>query len=140
LNVFSQAANTTGTVDRLTTSPNRQLPQSISPDGTRLIVQEFVPTGPSLRVLQMDRAAAAGGQGQTEPLLQGSFGEDNGEISPDGHWLAYQSNESGPPQIYVRPFPKVDTGHWQISVNGGTRPLWARSGQEELKAKAPPGK
>ena len=78
----------------------------------------------------MDRLAAAGGQPQTEPLLQDPFGKDNGEISPDGRWLAYQSNESGQPQIYVRPFPNVDTGLWPISVNGGTRPVWARSGRE----------
>ena len=102
----------------------------LTPDGTRLVVMEFVPTGPTLRVLRMDRLAAAGGQSQTEPLLQEPFGKDNGEISPDGRWLAYQSDESGRPQIHVRPFPNVDTGHWQISVNGGTRPVWARSGRE----------
>ncbi len=130
LNLFSQAANTTGTIDRLTTSPNRQHPQSISPDGSRLVVMEMVPTGPTPRLLRMDRLAAAGDQPQTEPLLQEPFGKDNGEISPDGRWLAYQSSESGPSQIHVRPFPNVDTGHWQISVNGGTRPVWARSGRE----------
>ena len=53
------------------------------------------------------------------------FTEDNGEISPDGHWLAYQSNESGRFEISVRPFPNVDAGHWTISTSGGTRPLWA---------------
>ena len=67
---------------------------------------------------------------QTEPLLQTPFTEDNGEISPDGRWLAYQSNASGQMQISVRPFPNVDAGHWTISPSGGTRPLWARSGTE----------
>ena len=53
----------------------------------------------------------------------------NGEISPDGHWLAYQSNESNQDEIYVRPFPSGD-GRWPISNGGGTQPLWARNGRE----------
>jgi serine/threonine-protein kinase len=140
-NLFWQAANNTGTVERLTTSPNGQAPISISPDGTRLIVRETVlKTGVDLRVLRLDASATAPGAGasttpaipprQTEPLVQTTFNEDNGEISPDGHWLAYQSNESGQFQISVRPFPNVDAGHWTISTSGGTRPLWARSGKE----------
>src|SRR5262249_20316376 len=56
--------------------------------------------------------------------------ESNGDISPDGHWLAFQSDESGQEQVYVRPFPKVGGGRWQISPSGGSRPLWARSGRE----------
>ena len=59
-----------------------------------------------------------------------SFVLSNGELSPDGHWLAYQSNESGRFEIAVRPFPNAAAGHWTISTSGGTRPLWARSGTE----------
>ena len=44
--------------------------------------------------------------------------------------MAYESDESGQPQVYVRPFPAVDTGRWQVSTGGGTQPLWARSGRE----------
>lgn len=56
--------------------------------------------------------------------------ERNGVVSPDGRWLAYEANDSGQYEIYVRPFPEVNSGHWQVSTGGGTRPLWARSGQE----------
>jgi len=131
-NLYGQAANTTGTVARLTTNPTPQWPLSISPDGTRLIVREPGPTtGNDLRVLRLDPAAPLGTPGgQTEPLLQRPFNEENGELSPDGHWLAYQSNESGRFEIAVRPFPDVDAGHWTISNSGGTSPLWARSGRE----------
>jgi serine/threonine-protein kinase len=148
-NLFWQAADNTGTVERLTNSPHIQVPTSISPDGTRLVFQEGMPkTGYDLRVLRLDgsstapgadaapagRASPSAGPGAgerpTEPLVQTIFIEYNGEVSPDGHWLAYQSNESGQDQIYVRPFPNVDSGHWQISTSGGTRPLWARSGRE----------
>ena len=67
---------------------------------------------------------------RVQPLVQTPFTERNGEISPDGRWLAYQSNDSGQSQISVRPFPDVNTGQWQVSTGGGTQPLWARNGQE----------
>jgi eukaryotic-like serine/threonine-protein kinase len=135
-NLFSQPADNTGTVERLTASPNPQFPTSISPDGTRLIFFEITPkTGSDLQVLRLERSASSlmtGDVGRTliEPLVQTPFTERNGELSPDGHWLAYDSNESGRFQIYVRPFPDVNSGHWQISANGGSSPLWARNGRE----------
>ena len=137
-----QAADNTGTVERLTTSPPFMLgPASISPDGTRLIVNQSMPkTGWDLRVLRLDGPAGrhgagpslplAGGSLPTEPLVQTTADEVHGELSPDGHWLAYQSDESGQNQILVRPFPNVDGGHWQISTSGGITPVWARNGKE----------
>jgi hypothetical protein len=47
---------------------------------------------------------------------------------PDGNFLAYQTNESGQMQVVVRPFPNVDRGRWQVSVDGGVQPLWSRDG------------
>jgi len=67
---------------------------------------------------------------RAEPLVQTSFAELNAEISPDGKWMAHQSNESGQEEIYVRPFPDVNSGRWQVSTTGGSRPLWARNGRE----------
>jgi len=51
-------------------------------------------------------------------------------ISPDGHWIAYGTNESGRQEVYVRPFPNVEEGKWQISRDGGTEPVWHPNGQE----------
>jgi serine/threonine-protein kinase len=51
-------------------------------------------------------------------------------ISPDGRWLAYESNETGREEIFVRPFPNTGDGKWQVSIAGGTAPLWAHSGSE----------
>jgi serine/threonine-protein kinase len=59
-------------------------------------------------------------------LFRGNFAE----ISPDGRYLAYQSDESGRMEVHVRPFPLVDNDRWQISTGGATRPAWARSGRE----------
>jgi serine/threonine-protein kinase len=64
------------------------------------------------------------------PLVATRFDEVTPALSPDGRWLAYVSNESGRNEVYVRPFPEVDRGRWQISTAGGTWPLWAHSGRE----------
>ena len=125
VNLHWQAADGTGSVERLTTSPNQQEPTSISPDGMRLVLRETAPkTGQDINLLTFE------GQRRVESLIQTMFAERNGEISPDGRWLAYESNESGQYQIYVRPFPRVESGRWQVSTAGGTRPLWARNGRE----------
>lgn len=55
----------------------------------------------------------------------------NGAISPDGRWLAYQAAEgSATEEIHVRPFPDVESGHWQVSAGGGSKPSWTRGGRE----------
>ena len=65
------------------------------------------------------------------PLIQTPFIERNGVVSPNGRWLATESdNDTGRLEIYVRPFPDVKAGLWQISTDGGRRPLWAPGGGE----------
>ena len=125
VNLFAQAANGSGDVTRLTTSPNVQHATSASPDGTRLVFTEIAPaTGQDVMLLGLDGTQAV------TPLVQKPFNERNGEVSPDGRWLAYEANDSGRFNIYVRPFPDVSSGYWQVSFEGGTRPLWARNSQE----------
>ena len=51
-------------------------------------------------------------------------------MAPDGQWLAYASDESGRPEIYVRPFPNVDDGRWQVSTDGGAEAAWSHNGSE----------
>lgn len=63
-------------------------------------------------------------------LVGTPFDETTPAISPDGHWLAYVSEESGRHEVYVRPFPNTGEAKWQVSSNGGTEPVWARSGRE----------
>jgi serine/threonine-protein kinase len=124
-NLFWQAADGTGTVERLTDSPNQQNAVSVSPEGQRLIFTETAPkTGEDVMQLELD------GSHRVAPLVQSPAIERNGMVSPDGRWLAYESNESGRFEISVRPYPEVTRGHWQVSTGGGTRPLWAPSGKE----------
>jgi Tol biopolymer transport system component len=63
--------------------------------------------------------------------VNSEFNETHGQFSPDGHWIAYASDESGRPEIYVRPFPlAVDSGKWTVSSGGGVTPRWRRDGKE----------
>ncbi|MDA2927271.1 hypothetical protein MYX78_08575 [Acidobacteria bacterium AH-259-G07] len=123
--LFWKAADGTGQVERLTTSANIQRPYSFSPDGKRLVFLEDNPeTGFDLHVLSME------GEPSAQPLLQTQFSEGRSAISPDGRWMAYRSNESGQDEVYVRPFPKVEEGKWQISSEGGISPVWSPKGRE----------
>jgi serine/threonine-protein kinase len=124
-NLFWQAADGTGAVERLTESLNTQYPSAVSPDGRRLIFTEEAPgTADDVMMMELD------GTRRVTPLVQSPFNERNGSVSPDGHWLTYEANDSGRVEVYVRPFPDVSSGHWQVSTDGGTRPIWTRSGQE----------
>jgi serine/threonine-protein kinase len=125
LNLWWQVADGTGAAERLTTSSNNQFATGITPDGTAVVFDEQTPTmGRDLLQLALDATR------RVTPLLQTKFDERNGTVSPDGRWLAYESNSSGPVEIYVRPFPNVGGGQWLVSTAGGKTPLWARSGKE----------
>jgi serine/threonine-protein kinase len=108
-----------------------QVPSTITPDGSALILRVDTPrskaaTRPGRDLFLLPLA----GERQAQPLLAEPFDELNAEVSPNGHFLAYESNESGRPEIYVRSFPNVDADRQPVSTNGGTQPLWARNGQE----------
>jgi len=120
--LYWKAADGTGTVERLTESENAQFPYAFTPDGSQLVFRETGEQGFNLGVLSLEDSS--------EPLLATEFNEYNAELSPDGRWLAYESNASGQQEIYVRPFPNVEDGRWPISDGGGTRPLWSRDKRE----------
>jgi hypothetical protein len=64
------------------------------------------------------------------PYLQTEFVETDGHFSPDGRFVAYQSNASGISQVYVQPFPNPAGGKWMVSKDGGIQPRWRRDGKE----------
>jgi len=78
--------------------------------------------------------------GPAKPLLYSPFDERNADVSPDGRWIAYTSNEmGGVTNVFVRPFPAVDTGKWQVTTTGGSTPLWSKNGRELICALSQPG-
>ena len=117
--LFVQLADGTGTAERVATGAP---PSAVTPDGTQVL---FAITGN-----QDPAIAALDGTRRVRPLLTHPSVERNAIVSPDGRWLAYESDSSGRFEVYVRPFPDVQAGQWLISPAGGTRPLWARNGQE----------
>jgi serine/threonine-protein kinase len=95
------------------------------------VFNETVPkTGIDIGMLTLNPNGPTTGEPRAEMIVQTTFAEGNADLSPDGHWLAYQSNDSGRLEVFVRPFPKTDGGHWQISTSGGSNPVWARNGRE----------
>jgi Tol biopolymer transport system component len=128
-NLFRKATDGTGPTERLTDIKDGVvLPQSVSTDGKFLIFRQgFGGTNYDLMVLPLDPAI---GDRHPRALIQTEFDEYGGEISPDGHWFAYQSNETGAFEVYVRPFPTREAVVWQISSGGGSAPAWSRDGRE----------
>ena len=124
-NLFWQAANGTGTVERLTEGPNLQHAVATTSDGSQLIFTETAPqTGEDVVQVSVDATH------RVVALVRTPFSERNGIVSPDGRWLAYEANDSGQFDVYVRPYPGVNDGRWQVSTTGGSRPLWGPKGQE----------
>ncbi|MBI3049303.1 MAG: PD40 domain-containing protein [Acidobacteria bacterium] len=98
-NLFWQLADGSGGLERLSSSQNTQNLTSWSGDGQLLAFFEIHPT--SLRDIWVLRLS----ERKAQPFLQTPFNEGGASFSPDGRWLAYVSNESGPRQIYVQPYP-----------------------------------
>ncbi len=133
LNIYWQRADGAGEAQRLTESKNSQLGASWSRDGKTLAFNEIDPaTGNDIWVLPMEGDEKSGWKpGAPKLFLKTPFNEGNPSFSPDGRWLAYQSNESGKFEVWVKPFPSGE-GKWMVSNGGGTHPRWSRNGKELL--------
>ena len=122
MSLFSTASDGSGQPKHLNGGAPEQNPESWTPDGQTLVFKELSPeTGYDIWLL-----SAAG---DTTPFLQTSANEKGAEISPNGRWMAYQSDESGRMEIYVCPFPQAEPKR-QVSIEGGTEPLWKPDGRE----------
>jgi serine/threonine-protein kinase len=124
--LFVASPDGSGGVRRLT-QPSGPIhtPYSFTPDGRRLLFTEFRSyRDQGIGIVPMDGSAPA------RLILDDAFAELRPQVSPDGRWLAYQSNESGRLEVFVRPFPNVGARRWQISRDGGTSPMWNPAGHE----------
>ncbi len=77
-----------------------------------------------------DIVALRTGETEMVPVAAEPYDEKAAALSPDGRWIAYESNETGDDEIYVRPFPNANDGKWQVSAGGGLNPRWSRNGRE----------
>jgi serine/threonine-protein kinase len=114
----------------LTRSDRRQIPWSFTPDGKRLSFNELSPaTGDDIWTVPVETASSGLRAGKPAVFLQTPFHERTPAFSPDGRWIAYQSNESGVFEVYVRAFPDGH-GRWRISRDRGNTPAWSHNGRD----------
>jgi eukaryotic-like serine/threonine-protein kinase len=124
-------ADGAGDAQPLTESKDPQYPWSWSPDGKTLaFFQQNPGTGYDIMTMSVEGSEKSGWKpGQPKPFVSTPFMETYPSFSPDGRWIAYTSDESGPFEVYVRPFPGPG-GKWEISTDGGRMPEWSRNGKE----------
>ena len=99
---------------------------SLLPDGSGAIMTGLAPAGSGEDLLMLRLS----GEARLETLLQGPGVERNPAIAPNGRFVAYNSDESGRAEVYVRPLPNVSARRWQVSTGGGAAPRWTRGGRE----------
>jgi len=118
-------ADRSGAPELLTNVGSMQSPESWSPDGRALAFTQMddPQSGSDIYVLPLD------GDRKARPLVRTKFSEGSPKFSPNGAWIAYSSNESGQPEVYVMAYPGPGP-QVPISTNGGTDPLWRQDGRE----------
>ncbi len=120
----SRRADGTGAVDTLLRSRRDFWTVVLTPDSNTFLLR--LSTTPTADIVLAHRGDTA-----TVPLVASpAFNETSPALSPDGRWLAYTSDESGRNEVYVRPYPNVDAGRWQVSQAGGSSPHWSHTGRE----------
>jgi Tol biopolymer transport system component len=123
-NLYQRSSNGGGSEELLVESPQTKVPFDWSSDGRFILYGSTDPqTSYDLWVLPLE--------GDRKPFvfLKTGFDERRSVFSPDVHWVAYMSDQSGRHEIYVRPFPGPG-GESQVSITGGTSPRWAPNGKE----------
>jgi len=129
-NLYAREVDGAASDMRLTSGANTQLPDSVTSDGAFVIGHEVRPQTRSDLVRFPLNPRRDAGASAAEGLVETPSEEWNGEVSPDGRFLAYQSEESGQTEVYVRPYPRVADARWQVSSGGGMAPVWTRNGRE----------
>ena len=135
-NLYLRASNSSlaGTEELLRESRNNNVPQDWSKDGRFLLYVEISPKmNRDLWALEM-----AGKERKPREVVNTPFEERMGQFSPDGRWVAYETNESGRFEVVVQPFP-APSAKWPVSTSGGNQPRWRADGKE-IYFIAPDGK
>jgi Tol biopolymer transport system component len=123
LYVKSSSSNS-GPEETLLETPTTKIPQDWSKDDRFLLYLEI--NEKNERYLWA--LPLTGNDRKPIPVARTAYDAQNGQFSPDGHWVAYETNESGEFQIVVQPFPNPSS-KWQVSTSGGTQPRWRADGK-----------
>ena len=121
--IYEKASNGLGTTQLVYASKVPKSLNDVSPDGRYAIYDTGGAATQELGVLPL------GGDHKPFAFVQGKFSAANAQFSPNGHYLAYASNETGRSEVYVQTFPE-HLGKWQISTAGGVDPVWGHDGKE----------
>jgi serine/threonine-protein kinase len=125
--IYQVSANAGGKQEKLISSVEA-VPDSWTQDGKTLLYTQRVAA--RSRIWAVELAGVGGPKSEPRPLLDDSaFDESDAQVSPDGHWVAYTSDESGKNQVYVRPFHGPGNVV-SVSIEGGQEPRWPRDGRE----------
>jgi serine/threonine-protein kinase len=121
---FWAAADGSGQAGPVPSGTINDFPNSAGPDTDSILVVRIQPeTSGDVFLMSIS------GKLQPKPLLMTSAYEGGPQLSPDGRWMVYQSNESGQPEIYVRRYPALDRA-WPVSEGGGVQPRWSSTSRE----------
>jgi Tol biopolymer transport system component len=124
MHLYRKPADGSAEAEQLQETEHDQWVADVSRDGRLLLyAEDHAKTKGDLWVLPLD------GDGEPEPFLVTRFAEYNARFSPDGNWIAYESDESGQRELYVRPYPGPG-GKWQVSAAGGRYPRWSPDGRK----------
>lgn len=125
--IYRKASDGTGEEEKLFSVSNAKVyPYCTTKDGKLLLTEETLGRGEwQIGAYSME------GNRERKPVLESpDYNVEFPSISPNGKWLAYESSETAKGDIFVRPFPDVNKGQWQISTNGGSCPIWSPDGRE----------
>ena len=127
IGIYRRAANSTGDIETLLFEEGHMfMPWSLSPDGKILLITDV-----SEGLLDADIGMVSLEGDRTKVmLLEDKYLATQPQISPNGQWMAYTSNETGKDEVYVCAFPSVNELRKQVSTNGGYSPLWSPDGKE----------
>jgi len=124
VHIYRKLSSGAGNSEQLFKSDLSKEPTDWSSDGRFILFNQYAgQTGSDVCVLPLF------GDGKPYPLLNSEFEETGAFFSPDGHWFAYTSNETGRFEVYIQPFPQTG-GKWLVSNRGGGQPHWRADGKE----------
>ena len=122
--LYVRPADGTGADQQLLQNTANMAPYELSTQDELLYTQGTGGADGNEDIFVLDIASGS----EPRALIATAFTEGRPALSPDERWLAYESDETGQREIYVRPYPDVDSGKWQVSTSGGMQPIWSPDG------------